>query len=230
MTTGNRKKEIYLNVLLSLYFVVGFFEIIAEFFNEIWLMYILKPLLIPLLASVYWIKSKERNTYFIAALFFVLLANIFFISKDFNSIVIASVFFIIYRALITYVVITKVQIKSFLPVFLGTIPFLAAYVYLAFLTKEELGVGFPIYVIQILILSFLGGLALSNFIIEDSKRNFWLLVHTILFAIIQFILVVKLYYISIAIFQPFSMVLYIVGQYAIYRFMIYTEKKKKIKL
>lgn len=87
-------------VLLFMYFGIGFFEIIAEYYNNTDFMYGLKPLLMPVLTLSYWLHAKEKNQYFVLALFFALLANIFFISKDFNSIVIASVFSIIYRGLI----------------------------------------------------------------------------------------------------------------------------------
>lgn len=188
-------------------------------------MYVLKPLLVPILALLYWLKSKERNGYFLFSLFFVLLANIFFISKDFYSIVIASVFLITYRGLIIYVVMKKVIINSFLPVFLGSIPFGALFIYLTFLTMNELGNGLYIYFVQVLFLSFLGGIALSNYMIEESKKNFWLLVHVVLFAFIQFILVLKLYYLSISIFQPMSMGFYIIAQFGIYKFMLLSEEK-----
>lgn len=212
-------------VLLFLYFGIGFFEIIAEYYNNTTFMYILKPLLVPILAFLYWIKSNEKNSYFLFSLFFVLLANIFFISKDFYSIVIASVFLLTYRGLIIYVVMKKVVINSFLPVFLGSIPFGALFIYLTFLTMNELGKGLYIYFVQVLFLSFLGGLSLSNYMIEESKKNFWLLVHVVLFALIQFILVLKLYYLSILIFQPISMVFYIIAQYGIYKFMLLSEEK-----
>jgi hypothetical protein len=213
------------NVLLFLYFGIGFFEIIAEYYNNTTFMYVLKPLLVPILALLYWIKSKEKNIHFLFSLFFVLLANIFFISKDFYSIVIASVFLITYRGLIIYVVMKRVIINSFLPVFLGSIPFGVLFGYLTFLTMNELGKGLYIYFVQILFLSFLGGLSLSNYMIEESKKNFWLLVHVVLFAFIQFILVLKLYYLSIIIFQPISMGFYIIAQFGIYKFMILSEVK-----
>ncbi|MES2810987.1 MAG: lysoplasmalogenase family protein [Bacteroidota bacterium] len=216
-------------ILLSLYFGIGFFEVIAEYFNAITFMYLLKSLLMPILAVSYWIKSEQKDNHFMLALFFVFLANVFFISKDFNSIIIASVFLLIHRGLVIYIVIKNVKVKSFLPVFLGCIPFWAVFVYLAFLTMNELGKGFYIYIVQVIFLSFFGGYAISNYIIENSKKNFWLLVNAVLFAIIQFILVLKLFYLSINIFQPISMALYVVAQYGLYKFMLLTEEEKIIK-
>lgn len=191
-------------------------------------MYGLKPLLMPLLTLSYWLHSKEKNQYFVFALFFALLANIFFISKDFNSIVIASVFSIIYRGLIIYIVLKKVKINSFLPVFLGSVPFGALFVYLTFLTMNELGNGLYIYLVQVLFLSFLGGISLSNYMMEESKKNFWLLLSIVLFAFIQFILVLKLFYLSVIIFQPISMAFFVAAQFALYKFMLLSERKSTI--
>jgi len=223
MTEKVFKSAIKENVLLFLYFGIGFLEVIAEYYNEDSYIYLLKPLLVPLLALLYWINSKEKNSHFLFALFFAVLANIFFIPKDFNSMVIASVFLIIYRGLIIYIVMKKVKIKNFLPVFLGSIPFGALFVYLTFLTMNELGRGLFIYFVQVWFLSFLGGLSLSNYMIEESKKNFWLLVSVVLFAFIQFLLVVKLFYLSVNIFQPIAMVFYSIAQFAIYKFMLLSE-------
>ena len=91
---------------------------------------------------------------------------------------------------------------------------------------NELGDGFLIYIIQVLFMSFLGGFALSNYMIEESKMNYWLLLNSILFAVIQFIIVLKLFYVSMLIFQPISMILYVFAQYALYKFMILAENKE----
>ncbi len=210
-------------VLLFMYFGIGFFEIIAEYYNNTDFMYGLKPLLMPVLTLSYWLHAKEKNQYFVLALFFALLANIFFISKDFNSIVIASVFSIIYRGLIIYIVLKQVKINNFLPVFLGSIPFGALFIYLTFLTMNELENGLYIYLVQVLFLSFLGGISLSNYMMEESKKNFWLLLSIVLFAFIQFILVLKLFYLSVIIFQPISMAFFVIAQFALYKYMLLSE-------
>lgn len=215
-----------IQILLVLYFGIGCLEVLVEFYQDLCLIYLLKPLLIPILASYYWIQSKQRNAHLFYALFFVLLANFFFISNDFYSLVIASVFFLVYRGIIISLVIKTVRIKKVLPVFLGSLPFGAAFIYLTLLTHEELGSGVYIYCLQILFLIVLGGYALANYMIEDSKKNFWLLLHTVLFAVIQFILVLKLFYISVNIFQPISMFLYTIAQYAIVKYILCTEEEQ----
>ncbi|MET2995750.1 hypothetical protein HUE46_13280 [Flavobacterium columnare] len=210
---------------MILFFIIGLFEVVAEYFNEILMMYILKPLLMPIMMLMYWKVSSKRNIYFLLALFFVLIANILFVSKNFNSAIIASIFFFIYRGIVIYLVIQDEPIQKKLPVVVGTLPFFTAFAYLTFLTKNELGKGIYIYLIQVLFLSFLGGLALSNYMIKGCKKNFWLLINAVFFAIIQFVLVLKLFYVSIAIFSSISMFLYLFAQFALYRYMLEREKE-----
>ncbi|OWP83138.1 hypothetical protein BWK59_12130 [Flavobacterium davisii] len=209
---------------LILFFIIGLFEVIAEYFNQILMIYILKPLLMPIMMFMYWKVSYERNIYFLLSLFFLLIANILFVSRTFNSAVIASVFFFIYRGLVIYLVIQDQPIKKKLPVVIGSLPFFTAFGYLTFLTKNELDKGIYIYLIQVLFLSFLGGLALSNYMINECRKNFWLLTNAVFFAIIQFLLVLKFFYLSTVIFPAISMLLYLFAQFALYKYMLEREK------
>lgn len=54
--------------------------------------------------------------------------------------------------------------------------------------------------------------------------SFWLLISSMLFGFIQFIITIKMYYISMPIFQSIAMVLYAVAQFSFYKFMILSEK------
>ncbi|MGH2666667.1 lysoplasmalogenase family protein [Flavobacterium sp.] len=210
-------------ILLVLFFTIGLAEIIAELFVNKTFIYILKPLLIPTLTAVYWKKSKQRNYYFIVAMFFAFLANIFFVAEDFNSIMAGAFFYLLYRIIVIYLVLKIVGLRNYLPIFLGSIPFLTVFSYIGCLTIDELGSALFIYIIQVLIMSFLGGFSVANYMIDDNRTNFWLFLSSLLFSIIQIILILKIYYISVFIFQPMAMILYIFAQYALYKFMILSE-------
>ena len=214
-------------ILLILFFTIGLAEVIAELFVNKTFVYILKPLIIPTLAAIYWKKSKQKSYYFLVALFFAFLANIFFVRTDFNSIMAGAFFYLLYRILVIYLVVRMIGIGNYLPVFLGSIPFLTVFSYIGCLTMDELGNALFIYIIQVLIMSFLGGFSVANYMIDESRTNFWLFLSSLLFSIIQIILILKIYYISVYIFQPMAMVLYIFGQYALYKFMILSEEGVK---
>ncbi|WP_300569221.1 lysoplasmalogenase family protein [Flavobacterium sp.] len=212
-----------IKILILLYFVAALAEVIAEFFNYKAFIYFLKPFLIPILTIIYWKSSGKPNVLFIIAMFFALMANVFFIASGFDSIVIGAVFFMLYRIIVLYLVLKILRVANYFPVFLASIPFICIFLYLSCLTFNELGNALFIYIVQVIFMSFLGGLSLSSYIMNDSKRNYWLLLSSVLFALIQFILVLKVYYISISIFQPFAMTLYVFAQYALYKFMISSE-------
>ncbi|MEO8235405.1 MAG: lysoplasmalogenase family protein [Flavobacterium sp.] len=215
------------NILISIFFAVVLGLIIAEFFEYTSFIYVLKPLLNPLLITIYWRSSENRNNYFILALLFALISNIFFISKEFIFSLLGAIFFMSYIILIIYIVIKIIKIKSYLPVILASIPFLTLFLYVTSLTIDELRGVFYTYILQIIFMSFLGGFSLSNYIIENNKMNYWLLISTVLFTIIQFIFIIKVYYISISIFQPIVALLYSFAQFSLYKFMILSEKKIK---
>lgn len=222
----NIKSSNEVDVLILLFFVVAFAEAIAEFFSFKNFIYLLKPLICPILIVIYWKSSAVKNNYYILALIFGLIANVFFIEKDFSSIILGSLFFMFYRILIIYLAIKIVRVKNYLPIFLGSIPFAIVFLYVTSLTFDELGKGLYIYIMQIILMSFLGGFSLGNYIINSNKMNFWLLTSAILFTLVQFMITLKIYYINIIIFQPIAMIFYALAQFSLYKFMILSEKTK----
>ena len=223
------KKEtsVEINILILLFFVTTFAEVIAELFSSTIFIYILKSLLSPILILIYWKSSKIRNIYFIIALLFVMMSNLFFVSTDFSSLLIGSIFFLFYRMLIIYLVIKIVRIKNYLPIFLGSIPFVIIFLYATSLTIDELGNAIYIHIIQVVFMSFLGGFSLANYVIENSKMNYWLFISCLLFAVIHFILILKTYYLPIVIFQPMVMLVYAFAQFSMYKFIILSEREFK---
>ena len=156
-----------------------------------------------------------------------MMSNLFFVSTDFSSLLIGSIFFLFYRMLIIYLVIKIVRIKNYLPIFLGSIPFVIIFLYATSLTIDELGNAIYIHIIQVVFMSFLGGFSLANYVIENSKMNYWLFISCLLFAVIHFILILKTYYLPIVIFQPMVMLVYAFAQFSMYKFIILSEREFK---
>lgn len=218
---------INIRFLLVLFFSLSTGEVIAEFFQENFFIYLFKPLLMPTLTLLYWVSSKNKNLQYVIAMFFAFLANIFFISKEFNSIVIGTSFLTVYRILIILIALKYVPLRNFKAVFIGSIPFVSSYAYFAFLTVSEVGTGLYVYLTQVVLMSFFGGYALSNYMLNDTKLNYWLMLQAVLFALIQFMIILKIYYLEITIFQPLAMILYVFGQYALYKFLILSETNQE---
>ena len=75
------------SIILTTFFIVSFIEITAEFNNDKLLVWYTKPFILPLLIGYYVRSSKKNNAYFILALFFCWIANLFFIEDNWDYIV-----------------------------------------------------------------------------------------------------------------------------------------------
>ena len=90
-----------------LYFIAGAVEVYLEMQRNTAAIYLIKPLLMPLLLTVYVLSVKSRDISYIAALVFSWIANIFFISPDYASIFTGAMFFFVFRVLTIYIVFKR---------------------------------------------------------------------------------------------------------------------------
>jgi hypothetical protein len=181
----------------------------------------------PLLIAIYWFTSKRINLHFVIALLLVWIANVLFIFPSVNFIIVASLFFLGYRLLIMFIVYRTVKFPGFFPLIIGCIPFLFLYIFVANISYKELGGLFFLFAIQGILVIVFGGYCLGNYILKPNKSNTYLLISTILFTATQFILVIKIYYLSNNIFQALAMLLFVSGQYLLYQYIILEEKKRE---
>jgi len=218
--------------LTAVYFIISLVEIIAEYFREIYspyavyAIYIIKPMILIVLGILYWKTSPKINYFYLGALLFSWLANMFFISLDFNDIFIGALLFFIYRALSIYIVIKHIKLPGIFPIVIGCVPFLFIYMYLVNLTYDAFGEGLPIFITQCILISFLGGLSVGNYMLRSNRAGKMLLMSTLFFDVTQFIFVIRLYYVDVNIFQPTAMTLFVIGQYMFYKFLVLSEGKK----
>ncbi|HMI07325.1 MAG TPA: lysoplasmalogenase family protein [Flavobacterium sp.] len=222
---GEFRKDRIAGVLILLYFVVSGIEIVAEFLKTDFLILCSKPLLMPLLIAFYWRRSERTDWIFAGALFFAWVANMLFISKNFSCIITGTLFFMAYRILIIYLVLKLVKLPGVFPLLVGSLPFLFIYLFVANLTYGELGDGFWLFAVQGFFTIVFGGLSLGNYIFKSNKSNTYLLISTMLFTFTQFLFVIRLYYISLNIFQPLAMLLFVAGQFMLCQFILLEEKK-----
>jgi hypothetical protein len=213
-------------LLTAFYFLVALIEIVAEYYKNIFLIYSFKPMLLVILACLYWKTTPKTNYVYLGALLFSWLANFFFISHDFKDIFIGALLFSIYRILSIYIVIRHIKLPGAFPIVVGCVPFLFIYMYLVNLTYEAIGEGLVIFITQCILISFLGGLSVANYVLRSNKASTMLLMSTLFFAITQFIFVIRIYYINVNIFQPLAMALFVIGQYMFYKFLVLAEERR----
>jgi hypothetical protein len=213
-------------LLIVAFATVAFIEIIAEFYNNKQILWLFKPLLMPLLLAYYLKITKKVNIIFVVSLFFSWIANLFFIERDFDSIILGTFFFLIYRSLILYHVLTTVKMPSQIPFLLGLIPFLFVYITTCLLTYEVMGKGIFVFIIHGIFVIILCGYSLGSYIVNAKKSDMFLFLSTILFAISQFIFVFKLYTNYDYFLHSVVMLMFVFAQYFLMKFIVIQEDHK----
>lgn len=213
-------------IFIILYVIISMVEIVAEYYNDKNLVWLFKPILMPLLIGYYFYKSKKRNLLFISSLILSWIANIIFIENEMDFIIIGSVFFLMYRAIIIYLVLRLVKMPSKIPLLIGSIPFVFIYATICFLTYQDLGNSIVLFLIHGMFIIFLGGYSLGNYILRSSKTNLYLFISTMLFAIAQFLFIIKLYSEYVNLLHAFAMMQFVVAQYLLVKFIYLKEKPK----
>lgn len=221
------KKNKIASALLLAFFVVSSIEIIAEFNEDKLLIWITKPLILPVLILYYLKRSKSISPFFITALFSSWVANLMFIQSTFQFITYGVCFFIIYRILVIYIILNKVKMPNSIPLILGSIPFIFIYALVTIYTYRTLGDSIYLFLIQGIFTIFLGGFSLGNFIMISNKTNSLLLISTMCMTFNQFLFLLKFYYNDANILQAVAMLLFVFGQFLLTKYMFHTEKTKQ---
>lgn len=218
-----KNKKTLENLITGFYFVLALVEVTAELFRYKPLLFLLKPLLTVLIMILYWNISNQRNKLFFATLFFSLVTSVFFIPNTEKMLFFALIALLIHRLLMIYYIIKLAKLKDYIPLLIAIVPFLFVFFYLLSILEGLASKSYGILILQNILISILGGIALSDYVMNDSKKNPWLLIFG-LFSVMQyFIVFIEKYYLSNlapSIFRPLAMLLNITVYYAFYRFVI----------
>ena len=212
--------------LTSIYFFIAVVEFISQYNNDHVFSYITKPLLMPLLIVIYCLKTKHKNKLFIASLLAAWIANLFFIWDSAIFTALGSVFFLVYRIIIFGII----SFPGIIKMMLGCIPFLLGFMF--FVSNNDIGLQQSLYIFmrQGILMVLFGGFVMGNYIQKQSDSNFVMLLSTIFVTIAQFFFILKKFNISPNNTDTLGVLLFIVGQYLLYRFVILEERKRSSRL
>lgn len=186
---------------------------------------------VSLIFLIYFLSSFRKNKLYLSSLLFSLLSILFLFIKSDAGILSATLFFLIFELLTTGIVIKNTKKVSFIPVALGFLPFLSILFYLIFLTYSSLGINYVPSILNAFIVSFLGGLAVSNYVLEeDNIKNIWLLISTLLFTLLIFVFMIERYYVSVQVFKPIRTICFFGGHYLFMRYLLLSEHQTIIDL
>lgn len=221
------KKETIVKALTVCYFVIAFFEVVAEYFIDTKTICTLKPILPLGLILIYCIASKRKSLLFIIALLLSSLTNLLFVPNTPTYLFYGVLVFTLHRFIVIYLVFLNQKLKDFIPIIIATAPFLLIFFYLFSETLEIPENSFYILILQNILISVLAGVALSSYVMNDNKQNSILLISALLFVMLQFVIFIEKYFLVNEFeefFRPLAMTLNALAFFSLYKYIMTAEK------
>ena len=213
--------------LTILFFVVAIFDVIGIISNITWLQIVSKPLIILTLFVLYYFSAEKRNNWYLLALFFSFLGDVFLLDKNgFFLLGIGS--FLITQILFIKLIISQLRKVRVHHIIITLLPFVVYFTVLISTIKENLTEFFIPVVIYGISISFFGMVSFLNYFINKSKRSVVLLIGAVLFIASDSMIALNKFHEPRIIYPVAIMITYIFAQYLIYRFMRNLNKKSQL--
>ncbi len=216
-----------IKIITFFYFFNAIIEVVSETYSLDIIRLITKPLIPILLMVLYFYSSNKNNKLFYILMFFSLLTNLFFIPNSSESLFYGVITYTIHRIFLLILIFRIIKIKNYCPLFLATLPLGFIFFYL-FAASDVPDNSYYLIIFHNLIATLLGGIAISSYIINDSKQNSYLLISVLLFLGLQLVIYIERYYLVEShsnVLRPLAMTLNIFAFYMFYNFVIISERK-----
>ena len=219
-----KSENAIINKFLILYFIIGIIEVFSEYYQYKPALYLFKPLIPISLMVLYHFFSKERRIFFYLVFIFSAITNLLFIPSDKQMLFYGILTFTVHRILILVLIFDLLKIKDYFPLFIATIPFMVIFFYILSISEKM-----PVYECYLLgihniLISILGGIALSNYIMHLGQNTTWLFICALFFVVLQFIVFIEKFYLNLIIFRPIAMTLNVLAFFSFFKFVYETEK------
>lgn len=213
--------------LIALYFLMGVYEFTTGFFVNNHIQYVVKPLLALLLVVLYWSSSARRNSLFFANMAFLLIGRLYFIPKENDMLFYALIAVFFHRVIEIYYIGKLIKLKDYIPSVLASIPFLIFFLYLASIPENVLIRSYVVLVVQIILISGLCGIILSQYLLNFNQKPIWLFVFGLMSLMQTFLIFIEKFYLSgfaVIGLRPMIWLLNTMVCFSFYKFVIVTER------
>ena len=220
------KSTQYLNVA---YFGLAFLQIIVEFTVYSNVAIFIRVALPFLLMALYHISSKDKNVLFYITIVLLLISNVLFYFVGTVLFFYGILSFILMRMVALVLIFKLTKHKNYLYIVVASFPFLLIFFYLISAKNEIADYEFNMLIFQSILISLLGGISISNYFISDNRQNSWLLISTLLFIGLRFIVFIERYFVSnlseTDVYRPIAIILNVFAFYTFYKYIIAAESE-----
>lgn len=189
--------------------------------------YVLRMICIPTLMVLYFITSKSKNNLYLFSLLMATISNVLFIPKDLVFLKYGLIAFLVYRIITLYLVMKNSPKLTFFSVIIGSIFFLFPLLYFIILIEDSLGDSFFSGLINIILVSILGGMSLTNYLLESNFKHISLLTSTLLYTFLVLLFVIQNYFLYIRIFEPLRVNVLMAAHYFFCMYLLLTENERE---
>jgi hypothetical protein len=213
-------------LLNIIYFSIVGIEIVVELFESSFLSLLLRILLPIILALLYFKSSLKQNRLFYVMLCLLLISNFIFYFRNNSFFVYGIIAFILLRIVSLIIILNETKEKSYLQIIVTSFPFLVIFFYLISVTNEITESEFNILILQSILISILAGISITNYFKNENRQHSWLLISTLLFIGLRFIVFIERFIISdltLLINRPIEVILNAFAFYTFYKYIIASE-------
>lgn len=215
------------NRFIAFYFSFAIIEIFAELISYKPILFAFKPFALIVLMSLYWVASKERNFLFFTTIFFSLVSSILIVIDPKELLLFGVISFVIHRVVLILYIIKLNNIKDFKPILIAFLPFIFIFSYLISISVEIPESSYYYLVIQNILVSIIGGIAVSNYFMNETNITPWLPIFGLMSVGLYFIVFLEKWFLAsftTTYFRPLGMILFVISYFSFYKFVIDSER------
>ena len=216
-------------VLNISYFAVAGMEFLAEIFAIMPFSIITRLCLPIVLGLLYFSLSKKQNRFFYLLLVLLVLSNVLFFYRNSPLFFYGIVAFILLRIVSLVIILKETKDNNYLHIIVASFPFLVIFFYLISITNEITDVEFNTLIIQSILISTLAGISVTNYFKNENRQHSWLLISTLLFIGLRFIVFIERFVISdltLIFNRPIAVILNTFAFYTFFKFVIEAEQNE----
>ena len=222
-------KNINVKIIIYSYFIISIIEVFSEAFAITPIILVAKPLIPLILMVLYYFTTTSKCKLFYIIMFFSLLTNLLFIPNTEKSLFYGVIAYTIHRIFLLILIFKIIKIKDYIPFILATIPlgFIFFYLFTAADIPEN---TYYLAFFHNVLAAFLGGTAISSYVMNDSKENSLLMISVLLFLGLQLVIYIEKYYLvesHTVMLRPLAMSLNFMAFYVFYKFVIISQNIKR---
>lgn len=211
-----------------IFVVVSSLDILGILLHNSLLQTIFKPMIILSLMVLYYFSAKVKNNWYLLALAFSFLGDVFLMDKN-DLFLIGIAAFLITQIIYIKIILAQLKASNLSQKTIANIPFALYLFVLLFVLKDNLNEFLIPVIVYGFAISVFGMLALLNFIVDKTKTARILFLGAVLFIISDSLIALDKFYEEKPFYGFFIMITYIVAQYLIFRYMVVKSEVKSQK-